>query len=76
MAALAVVFREHSLELAVEEPGVAAMSRAEQRRAYGRAQASSLITLKLHGAMHVPVRLVPRGQESFVSWMDDYVESD
>lgn len=87
MAALAVVFRENSLELAVDggddEAALARMDRAERRRAYGRAQArrrwtmrqaSSLITLKLRGDLHVPLRVVRRGEERFVSWMDDYVD--
>ncbi|KJZ78718.1 hypothetical protein HIM_02109 [Hirsutella minnesotensis 3608] len=84
IAALAVVFREYSLELAVDEwveggaEAVDAMSRDERRRVYSlaqqksrwtMAQASSLITLKLHGDMHVPVRVVRRGEERFVDWM-------
>lgn len=84
IAALAVLFREYSLELAVDEwageEAVAAMGREEAREVYRRAQArsrwtmrqaTSLITLKLHGEMHVPVRVVRRGEERFVGWMED-----
>lgn len=83
LAALAIVFGTHSLELAVDEwmgpEAVASASRPELRRVYALAQAksrvtlaqaSSVITLKLHGVMHVPLRLVRRGDERFVGWMD------
>ncbi|PHH61927.1 hypothetical protein CDD81_7732 [Ophiocordyceps australis] len=85
IAALTVLFRDFSLELAVDDwasqAELATMSRADQRRVYRMAQdnsryvmsqASSLITLKLHGEKHVPVRLVRRGEERFVNWAEDY----
>ncbi|PNY29878.1 Cytochrome P450 [Tolypocladium capitatum] len=84
VAALAVVFREHSLELAVDEwaseEETAAMGRDGLREVYGRAQqkslwtmrqARNLLTLKLHGGVHVPLRVVRRGGERFVGWMED-----
>ncbi|KAH9893066.1 cytochrome P450 [Xylariomycetidae sp. FL2044] len=56
------------------------MDREERARVYALAtarsrktlrDASSLVTLKLHGGAHVPVRLVPRRRERFVSWIDE-----
>ena len=80
LAALAVLFQRYSVELAVDEwaddETVAGMSDNERRELYGRAQtksratlrsATTMLTLKLHGAAAVSVRLVPRGQERFVS---------
>jgi cytochrome P450 len=83
IAALAVVFQRYSLELAVDEwasdEEVHGMS-AEQRTAlYRKAQekcratlrmASSRISLKLHGDLHVPLRLVKRGEERFINLID------
>ncbi|KAI1496367.1 cytochrome P450 [Biscogniauxia marginata] len=82
LAALAVVLRGHSVENAVDDwaddARVAAMGLAEREDLYARAAdrsrrtlraASSLVTLKLHGDAHVPVRLVRRGEERFVSWL-------
>jgi cytochrome P450 len=83
LAALAVVFREHSLELAVDQwatdAEVEAMDRDQRAALYARAQdecrktllkTRSVITLKLQGGNHVPVRLVKRGEERFVSWIE------
>ena len=87
IAALAVLFRGHSVELAVDDElqagggdaEVDAMGREERARLYARAQrrsrevvagATTRLTLKLHGESHVPVRLVRRGEERFVSWID------
>ncbi|KAI1334226.1 cytochrome P450 [Xylariaceae sp. FL0016] len=83
IAALAVIFQRYSLENAVDDwasdAQVGAMGRAEREAVYAKATArsratlqgaSSLITLKLHGDAHVPVRLVKRGEERFVSWID------
>ncbi|KAH8671358.1 cytochrome P450 [Xylariales sp. PMI_506] len=80
IAALSVLFQKHSVELAVDEwasdDEVERMSREEKRAVYAKAQAkaretlakaTSLITLKLHGNLFVPIRLVPRGQESYES---------
>lgn len=85
LAALAVLFQTHSVELAVDDevPGgsaqLAGMDRGAQWDVYQRAAdrcratvagASSLLTLKLHGK-HVPVRVVKRGRERFVNWIDE-----
>ncbi|OIW23655.1 cytochrome P450 [Coniochaeta ligniaria NRRL 30616] len=83
LAALAVVFQKYSIELAVDEwasdDEVEKMSAEERRRLYKKAQdmcratlrkASSRLTLKLHGGMHVPIRLVKRGEERFVNVVD------
>ncbi|KAH8202808.1 hypothetical protein TruAng_002971 [Truncatella angustata] len=83
VAALSAIFQKYSIELAVEEwasdAEVARMGQEEKRELYAKAQAksretmrgaTSLITLKLHGDKFVPVRLVPRGQERFVNWVE------
>lgn len=85
LAALAVLFQRYSVELAVDDEvkggdaEVAQMSRGEQWDVYRKvadqsratmAAASSLLTLKLHGK-HVAVRVVERGQERFVNWLDE-----
>ncbi|KAK3686047.1 cytochrome P450 [Podospora appendiculata] len=79
IAALAVIFQKYSIELAVDawasDEQVAAMGAQERRQLYRRAQdkcratideATTVITLKLNGGKHVPVRLVRRGSERFV----------
>ncbi|KAL2196193.1 cytochrome P450 [Corynascus similis CBS 632.67] len=79
-AVLAVIFQRYSIELAVDEwaadAEVEGMTPQERRELYRRAQeksratireANSILTLKLHGGQHVPVRLVARGKERFVS---------
>ncbi|KAK3308014.1 cytochrome P450 [Chaetomium strumarium] len=79
-AVLAVIFQRYSIELAVDEwasdEQVADMSPADRRAVYRKAQdksratvngADSVLTLKLRGGNHVPVRLVKRGMERFVS---------
>ncbi|KAI1402559.1 cytochrome P450 [Hypoxylon fuscum] len=83
VSALAVIFQKYSIELAVDEwasdEKVAGMSKDEKARIYKLAQqksreivkgATSMITLKLHGNKHIPVRLVRRGEEKFVNWVD------
>ncbi|KAI0009930.1 cytochrome P450 [Xylariaceae sp. FL0662B] len=83
VAVLAMIFQKYSIELAVDEwasdEKVASVSREEKAQVYKIAQdksrtvvqgATSLITLKLHGSQHVPVRLVRRGDERFVDWID------
>ncbi|KAK8102694.1 hypothetical protein PG984_015840 [Apiospora sp. TS-2023a] len=83
ISALSVIFQKYSLELAVDEwasdAEVEAMDRTQRAELYKKAQdssrkviasASSLLTLKLHGNKFVPIRLVPKGQERFVDWMD------
>ncbi|KAH6610778.1 Cytochrome P450, partial [Trichoderma cornu-damae] len=82
IAALAVIFRSYSIELAVDEwatqEQVDQMSREERARIYKKAQdksrytvgrATTRLTLNLHGR-HVPVRIVKRGEEKFVDWVD------
>ncbi|EON95597.1 putative cytochrome p450 protein [Phaeoacremonium minimum UCRPA7] len=83
LAALAVVFQKYSIELAVDEwatdKEVAKMSLEERRDLYRKAQdksratlrhASSMLTLKLHGGLYVPIRLVRRGEERFIGHVD------
>ncbi|OTB07102.1 hypothetical protein M426DRAFT_54298 [Hypoxylon sp. CI-4A] len=83
VSTLAVIFQKYSIELAVDEwasdEKVAGMSQDEKAKLYKTAQrnsrdavkgATSMITLKLHGSKHVPVRLVRRGDERFVNWVD------
>lgn len=82
IAALAVLFRDYSIELAVEEwasdEELEGISQEDKRSIYEKAQAksrqklraaTSVLTLKMNED-HVPVRLVERGQERFVSWVD------
>ncbi|WQF88772.1 Putative cytochrome P450 [Colletotrichum destructivum] len=83
IAALSVVFQRYSLELAVDEwasdADVEAMDRAERQKLYRKAQdkcretvrkASTMLTLKLPQGTSVPIRIVPRGEESFVNFVD------
>lgn len=83
IAALSVIFQKYSIELAVDEwatdEEVEKMSREERAKVYKKAQdksraiiasATSLITLKLHGDKYVSFRMVRRGEERFVDWMD------
>ncbi|KAH8128751.1 hypothetical protein ACSS6W_003814 [Trichoderma asperelloides] len=83
MAALAVIFRSYSVELAVDEwaspEQVDQMSREERARIYKKAQdksrwtvgqATTRLTLNLHDGQYVPVRIVKRGEEKFVDWVD------
>ncbi|KAH7633799.1 cytochrome P450 [Sordaria sp. MPI-SDFR-AT-0083] len=81
VAAMAVMFQKYSVELAVDEwvPGgdeeIQKMGVEEKREVYKKAQekakdtvlqAKSVVTLKLTGGRHVPVRFVRRGKERFV----------
>ncbi|KAF5026179.1 hypothetical protein F66182_1743 [Fusarium sp. NRRL 66182] len=81
IAALAVLFRDYSLELAVDDwasdEEVEAMDRDRRREVYDIAQATSrkkmqgatsLLTLKMKDE-YVPVRLVKRGRERYNSWL-------
>lgn len=83
LAALAVLFQKYSIELAVDEwasdEEVAGMTPQQRKEVYEKArtksretirQATSMLTLKLHGKLKVPVRLVKRGEERFVSAVD------
>lgn len=81
VAALAVLFQRYSVELAVdeEEEVVESMGDGKKREVYEKARkkswetmrkASSVLTLKLHGDMKVPVRLVRRGEERFLHLVD------
>ena len=80
---LAVVFQKYSIELAVDEwatdEDMSAMNREEMKKVYCMAQNKcqetieqswTIITLGLHERYYVPVRLVLRGEERFVSWID------
>ncbi|KAK0389676.1 hypothetical protein NLU13_3250 [Sarocladium strictum] len=74
LAALAVLFRDHSVELVVDEAdGEDDESRyraAQERSRQTVEAATSVITLKLHGNLKVPIRLVKRGEEKFARWID------
>ncbi|KAK2804808.1 hypothetical protein FQN51_001450 [Onygenales sp. PD_10] len=83
VATLAVVFQKYSIELAVDEwatdEEVSVLDKGEMARVYRRAQDKcretigrswTIITLGFHGQYRVPVRLVPRGGERFVGWVD------
>lgn len=78
VAALAVLFQRYSVELAVDED-VEGLGDGAKREAYERARkqsretmrkATSLLTLKLHGDLKVPIRLVRRGEEQFLDLID------
>lgn len=81
IAALAVLFRDYSLELAVDEwandEEIKRMDQDGRRDIYAKAQsasrakilgATSLLTLKMNDE-YVPVRMVKRGRERFVNWV-------
>lgn len=83
IAALATFLQRYSVELAVDEwatdAELEAMSRDEKATLYARAQqkaretigtARTVITLQLRGGKHVPIRLVRRGEERFVNWVE------
>ncbi|KAI1179127.1 cytochrome P450 [Nemania sp. FL0916] len=83
LAALAVVFQKYSIENAVDEwatdDEVAGMTRPQKEAVYKKAvtksreiiaSAETRVTLKLHNGHHVPLRLVKRGEERFVNWID------
>ncbi|KAI0409988.1 cytochrome P450 [Xylaria palmicola] len=83
LAALAVIFQKYSIENAVDDwatdEEVARMDRGQRealyRKAVGRsrevlASCETRVTLKLYNGKHIPLRLVKRGEERFVSWMD------
>ncbi|KAJ4423626.1 hypothetical protein N0V82_001649 [Gnomoniopsis sp. IMI 355080] len=78
VAALAVLFQRYSVELAVDED-VEGLGDEERREVYEMARkqsretmrkATSLLTLKLHGDLKVPIRLVRRGEEQFLGLVD------
>lgn len=83
VAAMAVLFQRYSVELAVDkwasDEEVEKMTTDERRALYEKAtiksretvrQATSLLTLKLHGSLKVPIRLVKRGEERFLGLFD------
>ncbi|KAL0942419.1 cytochrome p450 3a21 [Colletotrichum truncatum] len=83
IAALSVIFQRYSLELAVDEwasdAEVEAMDQAERANLYKKAQdkcrqtlkaATAMLTLKLPQGTSVPLRIVPRGEERFVNFID------
>ncbi|KAI1336888.1 cytochrome P450 [Xylariaceae sp. FL0016] len=87
ISSLAVIFQKYSIELAVDEwasdGSVKSMGREEKARVYRKAQdrsrqtinsATSLITLKLHGSEHIPMRLVRRGEESYEAFKKSELE--
>lgn len=83
MGVLAVIFQTHSVELAVDEwasdEQVVAMTTEQKKEVYEMAKekarktmraAKQKITLKLDKPSHIPVRVVRKGEERFVSIMD------
>ncbi|KAI3340664.1 cytochrome P450 [Ustulina deusta] len=83
LAALAFIFQKYSIENAVDDwasnDEVARMDQDQKETLYKKAiqrsrdviaTSEARITLKLHNAQHVPLRLVKRGEERFVSWFD------
>lgn len=83
IATLSFIFQKYSVELAVDEwasdAEVEAMDREQRAAVYQKAQAksretmrsaTSFLTLKFHGGMFVPIRLVPREQARFVDFVD------
>ncbi|KAL5348552.1 hypothetical protein ACLOAV_005968 [Pseudogymnoascus australis] len=84
IALLAVIFQKYSIELAVDEWAsdgeVAKMSVPEKLEVYAKAvkkarevirTASSMITLKLiFGQTYIPVRLVKKGEERFIRYIE------
>jgi cytochrome P450 len=79
LAALAVILREHSVELAVDEwasdEEVEKMTSEERRKVWIKAEEAAgwtwqnkmatIITLQLRGGAHVPMRFVKEGEERF-----------
>jgi cytochrome P450 len=83
IAALAVIFQKYSIENAVDDwasdDEVARMDSAQREGLYKTAvqrsrdvlaSCESRITLKLYNGKSVPLRLVKRGEERFVSWYE------
>ncbi|KAI1119190.1 cytochrome P450 [Nemania sp. NC0429] len=83
LAAIAVIFQKYSIENAVDDwasnEEVARMDHAQRATLYKKAvqrsretmsKAETRVTLKLHNGDHVPLRLVKRGEEQFVNWLD------
>ncbi|KFA64077.1 hypothetical protein S40285_06733 [Stachybotrys chlorohalonatus IBT 40285] len=84
IAILAVLFQKYSVELAVDEwasdEQVDEMSREERLALYRKAQdksratikeAKMVLSLKLQGGRHIPVRLARRGHERFANLGSD-----
>lgn len=82
VAAVAVLFQRYSVELAVDEwasdEELDRMAAGERLAVYDKArakaretvrQATSLLTLRLHGSQKVPIRLVKRGDERILGLM-------
>lgn len=83
VAAVAVLFQRYSVELAVDEwasdEEMDKMAAEERVAVYEKARtkaretvrkATSLLTLKLHGSLKVPIRLVKRGEERILGLVD------
>ncbi|KAI1359395.1 cytochrome P450 [Xylaria arbuscula] len=83
LVTLAVIFQKYSLENAVDDwadnEEIELMSRQEKVSLYAKAtfrsrdtitRAFSIIIARFHGSAHVPVTLVPRGEERFVNWIE------
>ncbi|TRX93847.1 hypothetical protein FHL15_005229 [Xylaria flabelliformis] len=84
LAALAFIFQKYSIENDVEEwasnEEVARMNQDQKRGLYKKAvqrsrdviaSCEARVTLKIYNGQHVPLRLVRRGEERFVSWYEE-----
>ncbi|KAI0544443.1 cytochrome P450 [Xylaria curta] len=84
LAALAFIFQNYSIENAVEEwasnDEVARMNKDQKHALYKKsvqrsrdiiASCEARVTLKIYNGQHVPLRLVKRGEERFVSWYEE-----
>ncbi|KAI1192783.1 cytochrome P450 [Nemania serpens] len=83
LAAIAVIFQKYSIENVVDDwasnEEVERMDHAQRETLYKKAvqrsrntmaSCETRVTLKLHNGDHVPLRLVKRGEERFVNWLD------
>lgn len=83
IAAMAVIFQKYSFELAVDEwasdEEVEKMDKSQKEEVYDKAKKRALeaidgcttrVTIKLAKGTEVPVRLVRKGEERFVKWME------
>ncbi|KAI1425807.1 cytochrome P450 [Xylaria sp. FL1777] len=83
LAAVAYIFQKYSIENAVDDwasnDEVARMDQSQKETLYKKAlqrsrniiaSSEARVTLKIHSGERVPLRLVKRGEERFVSWFD------
>ncbi|KAI1435535.1 cytochrome P450 [Xylaria sp. CBS 124048] len=81
LAVFAVIFQKYSIENVVDasDEEIERADRAQRTEMYKKSidesrkilsTCETRITLKLHNGLHVPLRLVKRGEERFVNWYD------